>query len=232
MTEPQERRLAVEIWSDIACPWCYIGKRRLEAALALVPFAEAVTVTFHAFELDPNAPHVYPADPSYAARLAAKYRLPLARAEQMLTEMTERGRGEGIQFDFSALVGVNTFRAHQLMGLARARDESSEAQSDLGLRLNEALFAGYFSQGRNLWDEQTLVEIAGSVGLFESDVGAALHDQVYEAQVREDEAAAQELGITGVPFFIIGKYAVSGAQPADTLRRVLQQAWDETQPSV
>jgi predicted DsbA family dithiol-disulfide isomerase len=175
---------------------------------------------------------IYPAQPSYAARLAAKYRLPLARAEEMLKEMTERGQPEGIAFNWDKLVGVNTFLAHQLQCFARVEAQAGRAPAAAALRLNELVFKWYFTDGRNLSAPETLVQLATDAGFSESSARAALNDPQYFNLVRADESEAQELGITGVPFFVIGRYGVSGAQTSDVLVNVLQKAWDESQEPV
>jgi predicted DsbA family dithiol-disulfide isomerase len=218
-------RLQVSVWSDIACPWCYLGKRRLEAALASFKERDAVQVTWRAFELDRQAPPKYPSTPSYAQRLADKYRFPLSRAEQMLSEMTARGAGEQIAFNFPSIASGNTFLAHQLAACARQIAAPSVQNA-----LSERLFRAYFSEGRLMSDAETLVSLAVEVGLSDSLVRTALEAQTYAEAARADELEAAELGVTGVPFFVIGRYAVEGAQPADTLRQVLERAWRETAP--
>lgn len=223
MCTRMSRTLAVQIWSDVACPWCYVGKHRFDAALAAFPQRDSVRVTWKAFELERNAPTVYPASPNYAERLAAKYRLPVVRAIQMIDEMATRGAHEGIRFDFAKVRGVNTFAAHQLSAMAGH-------QSDPGLQhtLAERLFRAYFTEGRLLSDPEVLIELGAEVGLSPDLVRANLDGQSFANLARAEEHEAAEMGVSGVPFFLIGRYAVEGAQPPELLLRVLNQAWNET----
>lgn len=221
------RWLPIQIWSDVACPWCYLGKRRLDAAIAQFPHRDSVRIVWKAFELDRQAPEVYPPEPSYAQRLANKYRLALPRAQQMLDEMRARGTGESVTFDFSKLCGVNTFAAHQVSSYAAAVDDGRK-QHDLA----ERLFRAYFTEGRVLSNHETLVELARDVGLDEAAVRAALDTQSYAMAARQEEQAAAEMGVNGVPFFVIGRYVVEGAQPAHVLLEVLLRAWNETEDTL
>lgn len=223
MCSGMTRTLAVQIWSDVACPWCYVGKRRFDAALAKFPQRDSVQVTWKAFELDRNAPTVYPSSPNYAERLATKYRLPVVRAIQMIDEMATRGAQEGIHFDFAKVRGVNTFIAHQLSALAGQQSDSA-----LQHALAERLFRAYFSEGRLLSDPEVLIELGAEVGMSPELVRASLDGQSFAELARAEEHEAAEMGVSGVPFFLIGRYAVEGAQPPDLLLRVLNQAWNET----
>lgn len=214
--------LAVRIWSDVACPWCYLGKRRLDAALAQFAHRDAVRISWKAFELDRSAPSVYPSSPSYIERLAAKYRMPVARAAQMIDEMTARGAKEGVIFDFARVRGVNTFAAHQL-----AVQAGHQADPSVQHVLAERLFRAYFSEGKVLSDHETLIDLAGEVGLPVDAVRACLDTETYAPLARAEEDEASALGVSGVPFFTIGRYAVEGAQPTELLLQVLNRAWDE-----
>lgn len=216
------KALAVQIWSDVACPWCYLGKRRLDAALAQFAHRDSVRITWKAFELDRSAPTVYPASPTYVERLATKYRMPVARATQMIDEMTARGAKEDVHFDFAKVQGVNTFAAHQLAVQAGHQKDPS-----LQHVLAERLFRAYFTEGKLLSDHETLIELARDVGLPADAVRACLDTETYAATARAEEEEAAAMGVSGVPFFTIGRYAVEGAQSAELLLRVLNQAWDE-----
>jgi predicted DsbA family dithiol-disulfide isomerase len=218
--------LPIQIWSDVACPWCYLGKRRLDAALAQFPHRGAVEITWKAFELDRNAPTVYPPKPDYIERLANKYRFPTARAAQMVREMTERGASEGVEFHFDKVRGVNTFAAHQVATYAGHLPDAN-VQHDLA----ERLFRAYFTEGKVLSDHETLGALAEDVGLDGSSVKAILDGGNYIAETRSEEDEASQLGVTGVPFFVIGRYAVEGAQSTELILRVLQQAWQEIEVS-
>jgi predicted DsbA family dithiol-disulfide isomerase len=221
------RSLLVQIWSDVACPWCYLGKRRLDAALAQFPHRESVQVKWKAFELDRHAPTVYPESPNYTERLAKKYGFPVQRAAQMINEMAARGAKEGVTFDFENVRGVNTFAAHQVAAFA-ARQDDGRAQHALA----ERLFHAYFTEGKVLSDHETLVNLGRDVGLDPNLVRAVLDGENHAAEARAEEAEAAELGVTGVPFFTIGRYAVEGAQPTELLLRVLNQAWQELDDAV
>jgi predicted DsbA family dithiol-disulfide isomerase len=217
----------VEIWSDVVCPWCYIGKRRFEAALARFAHRDEVVVEWKSFELDPGAtssPAAEAADPSgYARRLAAKYGTTEAEAQKMLDTMTEAAAAEGLDFRFDRAVPASTFEAHQLIHLAAEQGRQDEVK--------ERLLRAYFTEGRAVGDREVLVGLAAEVGLDADEVREALADQRHAAAVRADEAEATALGIRGVPFFVVDRtYGVSGAQPADQLLQVLDRAWSETHP--
>ncbi|MDP9779149.1 putative DsbA family dithiol-disulfide isomerase [Nakamurella flavida] len=212
----------IDIWSDVVCPWCYIGKRRFETAVAAFPHADELQIRWHSFQLDPSAPAEEAG--TQAERLSAKYGTGLAQAEKMLTDMTGTAAAEGLDFHFDRLCGGNTFDAHRLLHLAWARG----VQSDL----EERLFDATFSRGLPVGDHATLTELAVEAGLDRDEVSAVLAGDDYATDVRADLAQARQFGITGVPFFVIdGKYGVSGAQPAELLGQALTQAWSERQPA-
>lgn len=221
-TPTTTRQLDIQIWSDIACPWCYVGKRRLELALARFEHRDSVKIHWRAFELDRNAPKVYPKSPTYTERLAQKYRFATARAQQMIDDMAARGANEGISFKFVDVVGVNTFLAHQLSTFSH-----ETASNAVHNELAERLFQAYFSDGRTLSDPETLIEIGVKAGLSEAELRAALDCETYAPEVRREQALAASMGVSGVPFFVIGRYAVEGAQPPEQLLRVLDVAWKE-----
>ena len=219
--------MKVEIWSDVVCPWCHIGKRRFEAALALFEHRDHVEVEWKSFELDPTATSASVGDVSepadYAQRLAAKYGTDVPSAQQMIDQMTEDAAGEGLDFRFDIAVRANTFDAHQVIHLAGERGVQDAVK--------ERLLLAYFSQGRAVGDHQVLAELAAQAGLDADEGRAVLADQRYASQVRAEQDQARALGISGVPFFVVDrKYGVSGAQPADSLLQVLQRAWDESRP--
>lgn len=224
------KTLAVQIWSDVACPWCYLGKRRLDAALAKFPHKDAVRITWKAFELDRSAPPVYPPSPNYAERLAAKYGTPVARANRMLDEMGARGAQEDVLFAFDKVRGVNTSTAHRVLVHAAHLPDPNIQHA-----LAERLFRAYFSEGQVLSDSETLVELAEQVGMPADAVRTGLEAETYASEVRAEQAEAAAMGVTGVPFFTIGRYAVEGAQSTELLLRVLDKAWqevrDEAEPS-
>ena len=213
--------LAIEIWSDIACPWCYIGKRRFETALESTPAAGPVSIHWRAFELDPSAPKSYPERPGHNERLARKYGVSVAQAEQMVLRVVNLGKPEGIEFDFDNLRGGNTFDAHRLLAFARAHSAQSQTA------LKERLLRGYFCEGAQISDPATLSRFAADVGLDADAALAMLESGAHASDVRHDQATAAQLGIRGVPFFKIGRYGVSGAQPTELLGEVLEKAREE-----
>ena len=206
----------VEIWSDINCPWCYIGKRRFESALASFAHASDVNLTWRSFELDPSAPAETVG--SGARLLSEKYGVPLERAQAMQDNVSEVAAAEGLDYDLeNARIG-SSFDAHRLVHLAK-RDGLQDA-------MEERLFRAHFTEGRLCSDLETLVQLGADVGLDEADVRVALAADDYAAEVRDDEATAQALGITGVPMFVIDRaYGMSGAQPAEQLLALLEHAW-------
>ncbi|EYB69572.1 DSBA oxidoreductase [Deinococcus phoenicis] len=215
-------KLRVDIWSDIACPWCYIGKRHFEQALASFPQRDQVEVVWHSFELDPSAPVQSPV--TMRDGLARKYGRSAAQAQEMMDHMTGVAAADGLDYHFENLKLTNTFAAHQLIHFA--------AQRGLGDAMKERLLRAYLSEGEFLGDPEVLVRLGADVGLDADEVRAALDSGKYADAVRQDEAQAQALGISGVPFFVLGgKYGVSGAQPAEVLRGALEQVWNETHPA-
>lgn len=212
--------MKVEIWSDVVCPWCYIGKRRFEAALAQFEHADDVEVTWRSFELDPDAPRVQ-TEP-HAERLARKYGVSLAQVEAMDARLIGEAKKEGLEFHIAEAKGGNTFDAHRLIHLAAARG--------LGGEMKERLLKAYFTEGVAIGERAELVQLADGVGLDESDVKAMLSSEQYANEVRADEARAREFGISGVPFFAIDeRFGVSGAQPAEVLLDALRQAYVNSQ---
>lgn len=216
--------LRVDVWSDIACPWCYVGKRRFERALARFPHAARVELVWRAFELDPRAPAEYPETPSYTQRLADKYGRPLAHAEKMIADMTETARGEGLDFHFERVRGGSTFDAHRVLHLAHARGVQDAVK--------ERFLRGYFGEGASIGQRDVLVRLGGEAGLDEAEVLRVLEEGTYAEDVRRDQAEARAIGVSGVPFFVLGrKYAVSGAQGPDLLLGALTRAFDELVPA-
>ncbi len=213
------KKLAVEIWSDIACPWCYVGKRRHEQALARFPHADQVSVRYRAFQLDPSAPAVDDGSLTHAERLARKYGVTTAQAQTMTDRLVSTAAQDGLEMNFGILKTGNTFDAHRVLQLARERG--------LGAELKERLLRAYFCEGARLGEHAELLRLASEVGLEPDEVQAVLSSDQYEREVRADQAQARSYGISGVPFFVIGRYGVSGAQPAELLLEALTKAWDE-----
>ncbi|HET8758866.1 MAG TPA: DsbA family oxidoreductase [Solirubrobacteraceae bacterium] len=201
--------LKVEIWSDVVCPWCYIGKRRFEAAVER--FDGEVDVTWRSFELDPQAPAVR--EHTASEHLAAKYGMSHEQAEASHAQMTELAAQEGLEYHFERARGGNSFDAHRLIHLAAANGLQDEAI--------ERLMRGYFTDGLAIGDRAALMALAADMGLD----GGALEGDAYSEAVRADEELAQRIGIQGVPFFVLDRrYGVSGAQPAELLVQALEKA--------
>jgi len=212
--------MRVQVWSDIVCPWCYIGKRHFEAALAQFSHADEVELVWRSFELDPTAKPSGAIAGDYANRLAAKYGTSTAQAQQMLDQMTERAAQEGLDFRFDLSKPGNSFDAHRLLHLALQNGHQDD--------LKEALDNATFTQGLSVSDHAELTKVAVGIGLDEAEVTDVLSTNKFADVVRQDEAQAREYGITGVPFFVIDdKFGISGAQPSDTLLRALTTAWEE-----
>jgi predicted DsbA family dithiol-disulfide isomerase len=215
--------MQIDIWSDIACPWCYVGKRRFEQALSRFPHRDRVTVTWRSFELDPSAPPTQ--DEPQAQLLARKYGVPVAQAEAMNARMTGAAAEEGLEFHFDRVKVGNTFDAHRLVHLAH--------ESGLQDAMKERLMRAYLTEGLALGRREVLEQLALEVGLDAGRVRETLAGDAYATDVREDEATARQLGINGVPFFVLnGKYGVSGAQSPELLLEAITQAYAETQPAV
>ena len=218
--------MQVEIWSDVVCPWCYIGKRRFEAALASFAHGDDVEVVWRSFELDPRAPQERVGD--YASRLAKKYGMSHDRAMASLHHMTDVAAEEGLEFDFARTRAGNTFDAHRVLHLALERGGASVQGA-----VKERFMQAYFSEGEAIGDPDVLVRLAGEAGLDEADVKEALAGDAFAEHVRADESAAEELGISGVPFFLVDrKFAVSGAQATEIFTRALERAWAKAHPVI
>jgi predicted DsbA family dithiol-disulfide isomerase len=212
----------VEIWSDIACPWCYIGKRRFEAALAGFEHRDEVTVTWRSFEFDPGAPTEREGE--LAAHLASKYGSSVEQARSRHAQVTELAAGEGLAFRFDRARSGNTFDAHRLVHLAEAHGAQDA--------MEERLMRAYLGEGELVSDPATLARLAADVGLPAGEVDELLAGDRFASEVRDDERTGAALGITGVPFFVVDRaFGASGAQPPEVLRGLLDRAW-EARPAV
>jgi len=215
--------LKVEIWSDVVCPWCYVGKRRFEEALARFEHRDEVELVWRSFELDPSAPPSATEQGTYVQRLATKYGRSVIEAQAMIDNMTETARKEGLDFRFDLARPGNTFDAHRLLHLALEHGRQDE--------LKERFDRATFTEGSPVSDHSALRALAAQVGLPDTDVAAVLTSDLYADAVRADEAQARAYGISGVPFFVIdGRYGISGAQPADAVLQALDTAWSERAP--
>ncbi|MFF1560081.1 DsbA family oxidoreductase [Streptomyces sp. NPDC058279] len=209
--------MRVEIWSDIACPWCYIGKARFTKGLADFAHRDRVEVVFRSFELDPHGPKGVTAP--VLEMLAAKYGRTLDEARAMEEHVAAGARGEGLAYRVEGRDHGNTFDIHRLLHLAAARGRQEELL-DLAYRAN-------FAEERSVFDPEVLVALAVEAGLEETEARTVLaDDSAYADEVRADEREAAELGANAVPFFVLDRrYGISGGQPAEVFTQALEQAW-------
>ncbi|MGE3287312.1 MAG: DsbA family oxidoreductase [Pseudonocardia sp.] len=216
----------MEIWSDVVCPWCAIGRARFTSALAGFAHGDEVEVRWRSFELDPYAPRERPGP--LDEHLAAKYGLPLEKAREMQRQMTATAAAEGLEFRFDRARAGNTFDAHRL--LHHAVETAGRAAQD---RLKGALLCAYLTDGEPIGDPEALVRVAASAGIDPDRARDVVESDRHADDVRDDELQAQRYGITAVPFFVIdARYGVAGAQPAHVLREALDTAWTRTHASV
>jgi predicted DsbA family dithiol-disulfide isomerase len=210
--------MRVEIWSDVVCPWCYIGKRNFEAALADFEHRDQVEVMWRSYELQPSAPAEREGD--YATRLARKYGVGHGEAKAMLARMTSAAADAGLVFDFDRMRPGNTFDAHRLIHLGAARGVQDAVK--------ERLLRATFTEGEPIGLHDSLMKLAVDAGLDETEVRDVLDGDAYAAEVRADEHDASELDITAVPFFVIDrKFGIPGAQAPDTMLAALNRAWQK-----
>ncbi len=210
--------MRIEIWSDIACPWCYIGKMRFTRALGSFSHRDDVEIVWRSFELDPAAPKQHGL--SQAELLARKYGVSLEQANAMDANMTAEGRKEGLDFRFDRVQVGNTFDAHRLIHFATTQKRGAE--------MVERLFSAYFTDGAAIADTDVLVRFATEVGLDADATRSMLEGIMFADAVRADEERARAFGITGVPFFAVDeRYGISGAQQPEVILDTLRQAWNE-----
>jgi predicted DsbA family dithiol-disulfide isomerase len=208
--------MLVEIWSDIACPWCYVGRARFAAALTRFEHRDEVTVVWRSFELDPDAPAER--EGSHAERIARKYGRTLEEVAEMDAQLTAAAAADGLTIDFSRVRSGNTFDGHRLVHLAAAHGKQDP--------MKERLFRACFSEGALVSDHATLQALAVEVGLPADEVRELLLTERCAEEVRDDERTAQSAGISAVPCFVIDRrYGASGAQPPETLLEFLQHGW-------
>lgn len=211
--------MKIEVWSDFVCPFCYIGKRRLEMALADFPHKDKVEVEYKSFELDPNSPNY--SGKSIHEMLASKYGMSIEQAKQANDGISKQAAEIGLIYHFDDMKYGNTFDAHRLAKFAKTKGKEHE--------LTEKLLHGYFTESIDLGNIDALANIAELVGLDRQEAIAVIQDKnAFATDVRNDEALARQYEISGVPFFIINqKYAISGAQPTGTFSNALQKGWDK-----
>jgi predicted DsbA family dithiol-disulfide isomerase len=213
-----ENTLKVQIWSDVMCPFCYIGKRRLEGALAKFEHKNAVEIEWKSFQLDPN--FKASADDNIIDHLAKKYGKDKTWAQEMVDNMTQNAKNSGLDFHFEKAILANSHNAHRLLHLAK--------KYNLGNELKEQLLKAYLTDGKDVNDLETLSFLGQEVGLEKAIVEEVLHSDAYSEEVKKDIAMAQQLRVQGVPFFVFdNKYAISGAQPEEVFLQTLETTWKE-----
>ncbi len=218
--------MRIEVWSDVVCPWCYIGKRHLEAALEGFDDRDDVEVVYRSFELDPTAPEV-PVETTVES-LAKKFGTDVAGARELMARADGVAASVGLEFRHADAPHARTVTAHRLLHLALA-----EGGTELQGQMKERLLAAYFTRGENVADHDTLRKVATDLGLDPARVGEVLASQEYLDAVHEDIAQARAYGATGVPFFVVDqRYGVSGAQPTEVFEQLLERAWADSHPVV
>jgi predicted DsbA family dithiol-disulfide isomerase len=214
--------MRVDVWSDVVCPWCYIGLANLGVALQEFEHEDDVEVVLHSYQLDPGAPKRD--EQPLEQRLAQKYGTTVGQIKAQQARIVSLGAERGIDFRFDQAIGGNTFDAHRLLHLARVRG--------VQLELKHALGDAYFTDGEPIGEADTLRARALSVGLDADEVDAVLNGDAFAAEVHQDIDAARQIGISGVPFFVVdGRLGISGAQPPETLRDILEQGWLTREPA-
>ncbi|MDU5111986.1 MAG: DsbA family oxidoreductase [Clostridium sp.] len=215
--------MKIEIWSDIFCPFCYIGKRRFENALNKFSGKDKVEVVYRSFELSPDAPKVN--NKSINETIAEKYGISVEEAKINNDGIIRQAAELGLEYNFDTLILGNSFDAHRLIHFAKDFNKMGEVK--------EALFKAYFTDSKNISDIDTLGDIAKSVGLDKEEAIKFLNSDKYKNEVREDEALARNYGITSVPTFVFNdKFKVTGAQPEDVFLMALNKALEEDKPSL
>ncbi|WP_404428113.1 DsbA family oxidoreductase [Sutcliffiella horikoshii] len=210
--------MKIEIWSDYVCPFCYIGKRRLEKALEDFPHKDKIEIEYKSFELDPNAKR--DTDFTIYEILAKKYGMPVEEAKRMSAGVAKQAAEVGLQFNFDTSIPTNTFDAHRLAKYAETKGKAKE--------MTERLLKSYFTESKHIGDKGYLKELAVSLGLDSAEVEEVLAGEAYEKDVRFDQREAREIGVQGVPFFVLNsKYAISGAQPPEVFAEALAKVWEE-----
>jgi predicted DsbA family dithiol-disulfide isomerase len=212
--------MKIEVWSDVVCPWCFVGSRHLDLALQRFEHADDVEVEWRSYELDPNGPPERSG--TYLERIARKYHVPVEEAGARVGRIVQVGAEAGIDFRFDLARLGNTFNAHRLLQLARTLGRQAE--------LKDRLFTAAFTEGRRIGDPDTLVALAVEAGIPEADARRVLENGEHAEDVRADEAAAMEIGVDGVPFFWVDqRFVIPGAQAPETIVAILDRAWAKAQ---
>ncbi len=212
--------MKVEIWSDIMCPFCYMGKRKFELALAEFEHKDKIEIIWKSFQLHPELKKSTPTD--IEELIAGKKGIDTNQAKHINEQVAQAGRQVGLNFNFDKVLAINTFDAHRFLHFAKANGKTNEAE--------EVMFSAYYTDGKNVGDFNVLVELGKELGLDTNALKTALGNESYADEVRADIYEAQQLGIRGVPFFVFDrKYAVSGAQEPQTFLQTLVKSYTEWQ---
>ena len=215
--------MKVQIWSDVMCPFCYIGKKNFEKALAQLPFADAIEVEWKSFQLDPTLQETS-GTLTTKQYLMNKRGLSEAQLDQMMGGMLQMGKQAGIDFEKGNPIVANTMKAHQLLHVAKKHNVQNE--------MEELLFQSHFINSENVADETVLIALGNQLGIDSEEIRKAFSDEVIAYEVQQDILEARSIGVSGVPFFVLNnKYAVSGAQPSEVFVDALTQSYNEINPS-
>jgi len=210
--------MKIEIWSDIMCPFCYIGKRNLEAALAQFTHTKDVEVIWKSYQLDPSIPE--DVNETYVGYLAKRRNVSEGQANEMMVSVTEAAKKVGLEYHFDKTIMTSSFKAHLLIQYAKTKGKGAE--------MEERLFKAFFTEGKNTSDIPTLTQLGKEIGLDQNDLAKAFTDEFFSDKVKEDFNEAIQIGVKGVPFFLLNrKYAVSGAQPAQVFLETIEKAYHE-----
>lgn len=219
-------KMQIEVWSDIMCPFCYIGKRHYEKALSQFAEKENVEIIWKSFQLDSSIPEYFDHKVSVYDYLAKRKGISRVQSEQMHKRVIEMAEAAGLHYDFEKAVVANSFKAHRVIQFAKTKN--------LGDKIEERLFSAYFTEGKDFSDTNTLIELGKEIGLSEAEVNEALINDEYAYRVKQDIQEAQRIGVNGVPFFVFNRrYAVSGAQPTEVFLETLEKSfaeWRKTNP--
>lgn len=217
-----ENKMKIEIWSDIMCPFCYIGKRNFEKALAQFPDKNLVEVEWRSFQLDPAMPEVPKYQEDMYMFVADRKGLSYEQSKKMHQDLIHYAQSVGLEYNLDKALVTNSMKGHRIIQFAKTKG--------LGEKAEETLFYAYFTEGKNLNDQTTLTELGKEIGLTETDVNKALTDPLYVQKVENDSREAQTLGAKGVPFFVVNrKYAIAGAQQPNDILQILERSFSEWQ---
>jgi protein disulfide-isomerase len=215
--------MKIEIWSDIICPFCYIGKRNFEAALEEFETKNEneIEIEWKSFQLDPSVPKSLENKVNTYEYLAERKGMTVEKSIELHQNVTEMARNVGLTYNFEKSVVANSFDAHKLIQLAKSKE--------LGGVAEEVLFKAYFTNGKDMSDHSTLIELGKKIGFDEQEVISALDSEIFEAKVNADISEGYQIGVTGVPFFVFDrKHAISGAQPIETFLNALKHSFSES----